>query len=106
MKFKECSICPAKPGSPTLCESCLSNRETIRQLEDTIDALEQHGAPIQRYTAIIHCQTCNFQSDFQGVAFHDIQERFESHCRAQDALWAVLHDESTGRVASTYQEGV
>lgn len=30
--FKECAACAAKPGSPTLCPSCLHNRTTIDRL--------------------------------------------------------------------------
>ncbi len=32
-KFVECDICRVKPGSPYLCESCLTNRATIGALE-------------------------------------------------------------------------
>jgi uncharacterized membrane protein SirB2 len=31
-KFMECVSCAAKPGSPTLCESCIHNRAAIEQL--------------------------------------------------------------------------
>lgn len=30
--FKECAICAAKPGAPTLCPACLHNRATIDRL--------------------------------------------------------------------------
>ena len=33
-EFMECSICAAKPGSPTLCPSCLHNRALIGRLEN------------------------------------------------------------------------
>ena len=32
----ECAPCAAKPGSPTLCESCLSNRREISALKNFI----------------------------------------------------------------------
>lgn len=32
LEFKECESCSAKPGSPTLCESCLHNRTVISDL--------------------------------------------------------------------------
>lgn len=32
--FKECATCAAKPGAPTLCESCLHNRRVIFILKD------------------------------------------------------------------------
>ncbi len=32
LEFMECSACAAKPGSPTLCASCLSNRWLIDNL--------------------------------------------------------------------------
>jgi hypothetical protein len=31
-EFKECPTCAAKPGSPTLCGSCLHNRAVISEL--------------------------------------------------------------------------
>ena len=40
MEFKECSICAAKPGSPTLCPSCLNNRRIIVELQRKIKELE------------------------------------------------------------------
>ena len=40
MKFKECSLCAAKTGTPKLCSSCLSNRQTIRELEKQIADLK------------------------------------------------------------------
>ena len=36
MEFVECSSCAAKPGAPTLCESCLSNRAVIQQFKQQI----------------------------------------------------------------------
>ena len=36
-EFKECASCRAKPGSPTLCESCLHNRTTINVLNDLVE---------------------------------------------------------------------
>jgi hypothetical protein len=32
-EFVECAACAAKPGSPSLCASCLRNRATIHQLQ-------------------------------------------------------------------------
>lgn len=40
-EFVECSICASKPGSPTLCESCLKNRNTIEYLNSRIFNLEK-----------------------------------------------------------------
>ena len=31
-EFAECALCAAKPGSPTLCTTCLHNRATVNQL--------------------------------------------------------------------------
>ena len=36
--FVECSTCQAKPGMPTLCGSCVHNRQAIGQLEKMIVA--------------------------------------------------------------------
>lgn len=32
-EFKECKECAKKPGSPTLCESCLWNRSLVTKLK-------------------------------------------------------------------------
>ena len=39
LEFMECAVCAAKPGSPTLCASCLHNRTVISALNETIDKL-------------------------------------------------------------------
>ena len=39
MEFVECSICAAKLGSPTLCDSCLVNRATIAKLKTEVTKL-------------------------------------------------------------------
>ncbi len=39
-EFIECDICRVKPGSPTLCSSCLSNRQTISDLRALINSPE------------------------------------------------------------------
>ena len=41
LKFKECDTCRSKPGSPILCEGCLSNRLTISFLRQKIKDLEE-----------------------------------------------------------------
>lgn len=33
--FRECSVCARQSGSPTLCPSCLHNRDVINRLQDT-----------------------------------------------------------------------
>lgn len=38
-EFAECTVCAAKPGSPTLCAACLHNRATINQLRTENKAL-------------------------------------------------------------------
>jgi len=38
--YKECKICSDKPGSPTLCESCLHNRELVSKLKQEIEKLK------------------------------------------------------------------
>lgn len=35
-EFKECPTCAAKPGSPTLCASCLQNRSLISHLQTVV----------------------------------------------------------------------
>ena len=41
MKFVECSICAAKLGSPTLCTSCIINRDAIEKLHKEIKLSEK-----------------------------------------------------------------
>lgn len=38
--FVECAACAAKPGSPVLCTSCLTNRATISRLRERIAKLD------------------------------------------------------------------
>lgn len=33
LEFQECATCAAKPGSPSLCASCLHNRHAIGVLD-------------------------------------------------------------------------
>ena len=40
-EFIECSVCAAQPGCPSLCESCLINRQIIEQLKQRIKTLER-----------------------------------------------------------------
>jgi hypothetical protein len=40
-EFQECKSCDKKPGSPTLCESCLNNRSLIHQLAIEIERLQR-----------------------------------------------------------------
>lgn len=40
-EFKECSVCAAKAGSPSLCPSCLNNREVIHYYK-SITELNAH----------------------------------------------------------------
>lgn len=37
LKFWECDLCAAKPGTPSLCEACLHNRELIVWLNEQRD---------------------------------------------------------------------
>lgn len=38
LTFIECPTCAAKPGSPTLCTSCLINRDAIEKLHKEFEA--------------------------------------------------------------------
>ncbi len=49
-KFIECRTCAAKPGSPTLCNPCLSNRTTIAALQGNIAELEDQLGSIINIT--------------------------------------------------------
>lgn len=35
-EFEECPECSKKPGTPTLCRSCIHNRDTIQTLQDLL----------------------------------------------------------------------
>jgi len=40
-EFQECAECAAKPGSPTLCPSCLQNRRIIADQRREIEAFRE-----------------------------------------------------------------
>lgn len=58
IKFEECSLCAAKPGSPDLCKSCLYNRknvdiyngiaETALELYARVEELERAYQDVQK----------------------------------------------------------
>lgn len=39
-KFVECDVCASKPGTPTLCDSCYTNRGVIEELENAVKELQ------------------------------------------------------------------
>ena len=39
IEFIECDTCRAKPGSPTLCNGCLKNRQIIYKAKEYINYL-------------------------------------------------------------------
>jgi len=47
MGFQECDTCKAKPGSPTLCEGCLHNRQAISLLESGMAQMREDFRRIQ-----------------------------------------------------------
>lgn len=40
-EFIECDTCVSKPGSPTLCSGCRSNRASISYLRNCLEDLEK-----------------------------------------------------------------
>ncbi len=58
MKFEECASCAGKAGTPTLCESCINNREFIENLKkDNSRLLDEHDATrllLVKRTASLH----------------------------------------------------
>lgn len=40
-EFWECKTCRVKPGSPTLCDSCLHNRRVIGDLQKRVREMEK-----------------------------------------------------------------
>ncbi len=47
--FEECATCAAKPGSPTLCRSCISNQALIYKLQGQVKK------PTEVFVAIQEC---------------------------------------------------
>jgi predicted nucleic-acid-binding Zn-ribbon protein len=65
--FVECSVCAAKSGSPTLCDSCLANRSTISRLESMLKKRSGSGGIVsvepgifkpKGYVNLHHCSNC------------------------------------------------
>lgn len=48
MRFIECASCAAKPGSPTLCASCVANRAEISRLTAELDAERRRNEALRR----------------------------------------------------------
>jgi len=67
-EFKECAGCSAKPGSPTLCESCLHNRKIIERLNNLIN-----NPQIDHFLNSVNLETAH-QIERWGVA-HDRQKQ-------------------------------
>jgi len=36
-EFTECATCASKPGTPTLCDACLANRDLIASLKSAVE---------------------------------------------------------------------
>jgi len=47
-EFEECKTCSKKPGSPTLCDSCLHNRKEISELNQYVRHLDNKLDIIKR----------------------------------------------------------
>lgn len=61
--FTECAACSAKPGAPTLCPSCVANRDEIHRLKALIGAAER----VQHYNEDDHlmstqCPWCSMST--------------------------------------------
>lgn len=69
--FKECSICAAKPGSPTLCPSCLHNRRIIYILSKKPIPKGKHLHPgifyVGGYKKLLTCSKCGLTENFDSV---------------------------------------
>lgn len=48
IRFRECSVCAAKPGAPTLCQSCLNNRGLESRLYRSVENEEKAKAELDR----------------------------------------------------------
>jgi hypothetical protein len=42
MEFKECKICIKKSGTPTLCDSCINNRQAISNGKSYFDFMMRY----------------------------------------------------------------
>lgn len=48
MRFVECAACAAKPGSPTLCASCVANRGEISRLTSELKDERMRNEALRR----------------------------------------------------------
>ena len=49
--FMECEICRNKPGSPSLCEACLHNRDLVSRLQWIIKSSSVRERALNKLTA-------------------------------------------------------
>ena len=49
MDFVECPTCMEKPGSPNLCMSCLTNRDTITALKAKVRTYEKEVSLLRTF---------------------------------------------------------
>ena len=92
LEFVECSVCAAKPGSPDLCESCLTNRRTIEHLKEQIDMQKKPAEAVQ----------CDFNtlSEKTNHIYHEIKSiGCELRVEAKNAL---NDDNQSQAVAALY----
>jgi hypothetical protein len=64
--WMECAECSAKPGSPTLCASCIHNRDTVLRLQRMVDLGEKLRA--ESAANLQAERDCNFGLGKQLVA--------------------------------------
>jgi hypothetical protein len=100
MEFVECSVCAAKPGSPDLCYSCLSNRKTIEQLEHQIETLKENASQDNKAVS------CDFESSFKELS-EKIQVTYSeiksiSHGLQVEAKNALNDDNNSQTIAALY----
>jgi hypothetical protein len=102
-QFMECAECRSKPGSPTLCPSCLHNRTLVSKLSaalKTQDSMAQENEDLWREVAALasdlnaHKATLlGLQADAQGIVGFSPRSAQATMKLFQMAFLLAIHDE-------------
>lgn len=61
-EYRECATCAAKPGSPTLCPTCLHNRNLVMDLNEKLTVAELNLENVSRRWEDLRAQLANADS--------------------------------------------
>ena len=98
--FTECASCAAKPGSPSLCDSCYNNRGEILKLNLEIKKLHENTARDLKWVGELQDER-----DELRTAFREARQwmnartgnTWEAHDAVNPPLWDKM-DELLGKV--------